>query len=108
MKHLVALVMIAFLLPAAIPTVAMAANDNPCKDDKKKFCKDVKAAGGKIRRCLKLHKAELSAECQAFLDKQREAKKKKPMTPTQPEAAAPSQMETPAEEPVPGAENAPQ
>ena len=57
MKQLVALVMIAFLVPATA-TVAFA--KNPCKEEKDKFCKDAKAAGKKLRDCLKEHSAELS------------------------------------------------
>jgi hypothetical protein len=90
MKHLVAFVMIAFLLstvavllPATVSTVAVA-KDNPCKQDKKKFCKDAKSKGVKVRACLKQHKDELSAECKAHLDKKEE------------------ETPTPSEEPVPG------
>jgi hypothetical protein len=66
MKQLVALFMVAFLVPATA-TVAFA--KNPCKDDKTKFCKDAKAAGKKINDCLKEHISEVSAACKAQLDK---------------------------------------
>jgi hypothetical protein len=71
MKQLVALVMIAFLVPATA-TVAFA--KNPCKDDKAKFCKDAKAAGKKVNDCLKEHIAEVSAACKEQLEKPKEAK----------------------------------
>jgi hypothetical protein len=98
MKHLVALLMIAFFM---VPAAAMA-KDNPCKADKTKFCKDVKASGGKVGTCLRKHKDELSAECKARLDKPKGAadadkaeKKAKPES-TAPDAdssAGPSETE---------------
>jgi hypothetical protein len=69
MKQLVALIMIAFLVPA---TAAMA--KGPCKDDKAKFCKDAKDAGKNVNDCLKEHSAELAPACKEFLDKPKEAK----------------------------------
>ena len=69
MKQLVALIMIAFLVPT---TAALA--KSPCKDDKAKFCKDAKAAGKKVNDCLKEHSAELAPACKEFLDKPKEAK----------------------------------
>ena len=60
MKQLVALVMIAFLVPATA-TVAFA--KNACKDEKAKFCKDAKTAGKKVNDCLKEHIAEVSPAC---------------------------------------------
>jgi hypothetical protein len=71
MKQLVALVMIAFLVPATA-TVALA--KNPCKEDKAKFCKDAKAAGKKVADCLKEHSAEVSPACKEYLDKPKEPK----------------------------------
>lgn len=71
MKQLVAIVMIAFLVPATA-TVALA--KNPCKEDKAKFCKDAKAAGKKVADCLKEHSAEVSPACKEYLDKPKEPK----------------------------------
>jgi Cysteine rich repeat len=98
MKHLVALLMIAFFM---VPAAAVA-KDNPCKADKTKFCKDVKASGGKVGTCLRKHKDELSAECKARLSKPKGAadadkaeKKAKPES-TAPDAdssAGPSETE---------------
>ena len=71
MKQLVALVMIAFLVPA---TASVAFAKNPCKEEKDKFCKDAKAAGKKLRECLKEHSSELSPACKEFVDKPKEPK----------------------------------
>jgi hypothetical protein len=57
MNHLVALIMIAFL----VPTAAMAKGE--CQEDKAKFCEDVKASGGDVGDCLKQHIEELSPAC---------------------------------------------
>ncbi len=103
MKHLVALALVAFLLPAVaillpatVSTLAVA-KDKPCKQDKKKFCKDVTSKGAKMHECMKQHKDELSAECKAARDKKKadnRAKKKK----DKPAAPAASQSETPSEQ----------
>jgi hypothetical protein len=69
MKQLLALTMIAFLLPA---TAAMA--KGPCKDDKEKFCKGEEKAGA----CLRQHMDELSATCKEKLSKSGGAKDAKP------------------------------
>jgi hypothetical protein len=71
MKQLVALVMIAFLVPATA-TVAFA--KNPCKEDKAKFCKDAKAAGKKVNDCLKEHIVEVTPACKEQLEKPKEPK----------------------------------
>lgn len=71
MKQLVALLMIAFLVPT---TAALA--KNPCKEDKAKFCKDAKAAGKKVSECLKEHSAELTPACKEWLDKPKDPAKK--------------------------------
>ena len=71
MKKLVALVMMAFLVPAA------AYAKNPCKDDKVKFCKDVKASGGKVNDCLREHVNEVAPACKEQLAKPKEGKPSK-------------------------------
>jgi peptidoglycan hydrolase CwlO-like protein len=116
MKHLVALALIALLLPAVavllpatVSTVAVA-KDNPCKQDKKKFCEDVKSKGAKMRECMKQHKDELSAECKAARDKKKADNKGKKKTDNngkkktdKPAAPAASQSETPSkQEMMPG------
>ncbi len=42
-----------------------------CHDDAERLCKDVKPGEGRIRECLRTHRDELSAGCQAAI---REAK----------------------------------
>src|SRR5262249_3050997 len=71
MKKLVALVMMAFLVPAA------AYAKNPCKDDKVKFCADAKKAGTKVNDCLRQHENEISAACKEHLSKPKEGKPNK-------------------------------
>ncbi len=86
MKHLVALLMIAFFM---VPAAAMA-KDNPCKEDKAKFCKDVKASGGKVGTCLRQHMDEVSAECKGRLGKPKgAADAEKAAKKAKPEGAAP-------------------
>ena len=78
MKHLVALFVIALL----IPTTAVVAGD--CTADKEKFCKDVVDENGGIKACLEQHASELSEACKA----KREAKANKP---------APAEKQAPTE-----------
>jgi hypothetical protein len=40
-----------------------------CKEDKKKFCKDIRAGKGRIISCLKSHEQELSEGCRNFFQK---------------------------------------
>jgi hypothetical protein len=88
MKQLIALIMIAFL----VPTAAMAKN-NACTEDKTKFCKDAKASGKKVKDCLKEHISEVSAACKESLEKPeaataaKPAEAAKPATPASPGAA---------------------
>jgi hypothetical protein len=62
MKWVLALAMIAFLVPA--PALA---GKGPCTDDKLKFCRESTADVGAIRFCLLEHKDELSGACEARL-----------------------------------------
>lgn len=71
MKHLLAFAMIAFLVPTG---AAMA--KNPCKEDKVKFCKDVKDSGGNVNECLTKHKDELTDACKERLAEKAESKGK--------------------------------
>jgi hypothetical protein len=43
-----------------------AEHEKPCKNDRLKFCKDVKVGSGRIIKCLKEHEAELSESCKTF------------------------------------------
>jgi hypothetical protein len=99
MKQLVAILMIAFM----VPTAAMAKN-SACKEEKAKFCKDTKASGGKVRDCLKQHAAEVSAACKAQLDKPKEVKSKeekaKKRDATKPTGAGDKPAETKPSEPA--------
>jgi Cysteine rich repeat len=38
-----------------------------CHDDVERLCKDVKPGDGRLRECLRAHKDELSAGCQAAI-----------------------------------------
>lgn len=40
-----------------------------CKDDAKKFCKNIPRGKGRVVSCLKSHKDELSESCKAFFTK---------------------------------------
>lgn len=93
MNRLVALVMIAFLLP-----IGAALAKNPCKEDRDKFCADVKAAGGKVAECLEKHLNELSAACKEKLAEKGKIEapgEERPAAPA--EAAAPGSAETQTE-----------
>jgi len=45
-----------------------------CQDDAMKLCKDVKPGGGRIARCLKEHREELSPGCREKLPEGRRGK----------------------------------
>jgi hypothetical protein len=40
-----------------------------CQPDADKFCKGIRQGNGRIIRCLKLHEAELSPQCDAYFRK---------------------------------------
>lgn len=99
MKQLIALNMIAFL----VPTAALAKN-NACKEDKTKFCKDAKASGKKVKDCLKEHISEVSAACKESLEKPKDAKVAKSAEAMKPaEPAKPAEETKPATPASPGA-----
>ncbi len=49
----------------------VSAQQGPCADDVKKFCKDVKPGGGRIIRCLEEHQSELSDGCKKHAETQK-------------------------------------
>ena len=56
--------MTAFVLSLLVAT----AYPHPCQEDAERLCKDKKAGGGRIARCLYQHKAELSPACKDKFD----------------------------------------
>ena len=44
----------------------------PCASDAAKFCKDVKRGEGRVAKCLKEHKDELSSACKEKVEKAKE------------------------------------
>jgi hypothetical protein len=94
MKQLIALIMIAFLVPT---TAAMA--KSPCKEDKDKFCKDAKASGKKVSDCLKEHSAELAPACKELLAEKKAKKDEAKPGEGKPAEAKPA--ETKPAEPAP-------
>lgn len=58
----------------SLAAVASAAEERgrPCADDAAKLCKDVQKGGGRIAKCLKEHKDELSPACKENIAKARE------------------------------------
>jgi hypothetical protein len=68
MKRAALLLLCAALMPAAVFAADSGdaggkGGDNPCRADMKKFCQDVKPGEGRLVKCLKEHREELSAEC---------------------------------------------
>ena len=49
-----------------------------CKTELKGLCKDVKPGKGRLRKCLKEHEPELSADCRGAMMKKRKPHKKHP------------------------------
>ena len=61
---------LAVLTVGLIPTLAPAdpgAGRGACLRDIKTICAGVQPGGGRIRNCIKEHRAELSAECKSAL-----------------------------------------
>ena len=46
--------------------------DGPCHTDAEKFCHEVKPGQGRIIRCMKEHKSELSPECRERIEEKKE------------------------------------
>lgn len=49
--------------------LAAESNANPCAQDVEKFCSSTPVGGGQRLACLQQHASELSAECQAHMNK---------------------------------------
>lgn len=47
-----------------------------CADDVEKFCGDVKPGRGRVMKCMKKHKEEVSAACKEEMASAKEARKK--------------------------------
>jgi hypothetical protein len=60
-----ALVVAMFSFVVASVTDSVTATENPCLDDIKRLCGDVKPGQGRIQACLEEHKNEISPECKA-------------------------------------------
>ncbi|HUI24682.1 MAG TPA: hypothetical protein VL403_01260 [Candidatus Kryptonia bacterium] len=56
--------LLAALIAPAIPASA-ASHDGPCAADAQKLCPGVPAGGGRIKKCLREHQADLSDACKA-------------------------------------------
>ena len=77
-RNLKVLLVLAALVGACAPITASRAEEKggkgrpghgPCKADVEKFCKNVEQGKGRVARCLKEHKAELSQACRDGLAK---------------------------------------
>jgi len=64
---------VVYVLIGGVVPVALLAAENPCTEDYKKLCNDVKPGGGRIDACLQKNEAKLSDACR----QQREAIKTK-------------------------------
>ncbi|WP_413570418.1 cysteine rich repeat-containing protein [Bdellovibrio sp. HCB117] len=56
---------------------AMKDMKEACHDDVEKFCGDVKPGKGRIMKCMKEHKEELSAACKEEIASAKEMRKKR-------------------------------
>lgn len=54
-----------------------AADDQPCREDLKKFCGDVKPGGGAVIQCMREHHAQLSPACQEKIGAAKERRAKR-------------------------------
>ena len=71
-RNHIAVLVAGSLLCACLSQSTLAHEEHPCKEDIKKFCADVKPGEGRIAKCLKEHKAELSTECKRKSEERRE------------------------------------
>jgi hypothetical protein len=78
-RHPLSALLLSFLfLTPAVVFSAEPADQRPCMEELEKFCKDVKAGGGRLIHCLQEHEQELSPVCrdevQTILNRLEEAK----------------------------------
>jgi hypothetical protein len=102
------LLVIAFAL--AMPNAALAQPAGPrgaCRGDIQTFCAGVPRGGGRIRECMKQHRAELSAACKVELadrmlarPSRRNPAAMQPMAPAGPPAGATPAPTAPATSPA--------
>jgi len=79
MKRLLVVVLVCFVMlvfvSGAFAQEAKPKAAKPCAGDVAKFCGDVKPGEGRIAKCLKENKTQLSPECTAHIAKVKEALK---------------------------------
>lgn len=49
-------------------------SEHPCKADREKFCSQIEPGDGRVVKCLKEHKDELSPSCKAFKESKKESR----------------------------------
>jgi hypothetical protein len=59
---------LAILLSAVCGASLSLAKDKICGPEMEKFCKGVAVGEGRILKCLQEHRADLSAECRAYVN----------------------------------------
>ena len=72
--------MLVFLLSLAVPGTGRGADDvgrpeDPCAEDVRRFCSDVKPGSRRVAECLEANRSRLSATCGARLDAARQKAK---------------------------------
>ncbi len=58
-----------FVLIFSVFSTGISANGGQCKEDRKKFCGDIKPGEGRIYECLVQHLNELSPDCKNRIEK---------------------------------------
>ncbi len=63
MKKSIAVLALALLAAGAASAQERGAVREACKDDFAKYCPNIEPGGGRIRDCMREHRAELSQTC---------------------------------------------
>ena len=71
MKKILAVVVLCFGLSSIGALAHEGGHDGPCKDDRVKFCKDLKGGKG-LWKCMNEHHDSLSDGCKAMMAKRQE------------------------------------